>query len=651
MKLRHGNLDRRCQRRTRNHAKNPADSTCRVISRVSLTSRLSLPELRDRSASAAFLFLICAFLLGFSALHPSSACAAAESARETIAKAALEDEAGKKAALLGSLTGQEDEAIAPLLAAWREDSLFIYTTPDGAKVPVLLAGEKDENETQEAFRVDDGKPLLDATGKPMRLVSADLVAVEHDSDLRKVMKDVLDTADLSTPVLAKRLQAIQAMGGAQDPGKLPALRARLDKEKNSRAKVALREAIALIEIEDPGDEVKLAALAELKTIHSLSSIDFVRNTLKSAEAAGKPEVASAARAALEAIESQRAKADFFGTLFRSLSLGSVLLIVALGLAITFGLMGVINMAHGEMIAVGAYTTYVVQCIFGPGWVGSIPTLFWQPIRVSLPGMNLGGMAYDSYFILAIPLSFLAAALVGVGLERGVIRFLYRRPLESLLATWGVSLVLQQLFRLIFGANNVQVSSPAYLSGNWTFNDIIFGWNRVFVIGFAVLIVLGTWLLLTKTPLGLLIRAVMQNRGMAACMGVRTERVNTLTFAFGSGLAGLAGAFLSQIGNVGPSLGQAYIVDSFMVVVVGGVGNLVGTVISGLSIGSVDQFLQQYAPLIASALAQVPGAGGFLQNLAQDSAVFGKILVLVGIILFLQWRPAGLFVTRSRSLED
>ncbi len=226
------------------------------------------------------------------------------------------------------------------------------------------------------------------------------------------------------------------------------------------------------------------------------------------------------------------------------------------------------------------------------------------------------------------MSFLVAALVGILLERCVIRFLYRRPLESLLATWGVSLVLQQMFRLTFGANNVQVYSPAYLSGNWTIFDVILGWNRVFVICFAILIIIGTHMLLTKTPVGLLIRAVTQNRTMAACMGVKTQQVNMLTFAFGAGLAGLAGAFLSQIGNVGPSLGQDYIVNAFMTVVVGGVGNLLGTVISALGIGVIDQSLQQ-----------------ILLN-----PVLGKILVLVGIILFLQWRPAGIFVTKSRSLE-
>jgi urea transport system permease protein len=216
----------------------------------------------------------------------------------------------------------------------------------------------------------------------------------------------------------------------------------------------------------------------------------------------------------------------------------------------------------------------------------------------------------------------------LAIERTVIRFLYRRPLESLLATWGISLVMQQLFRMVFGANNVQVNSPSWLLGHFSLNDVTFDYNRVFVIVFAILIVIGTWLLLTKTPLGLLIRAVMQNRAMASSLGVRTARVNMLTFAFGSGLAGLAGAFLSQIGNVGPSLGQTYIVDSFMTVVLGGVGSIVGTVCSAFGIGTFDEVLQQ----------------------TTGSPVTGKIVVLVGIILFLQWKPGGLFASRSRSLD-
>jgi urea transport system permease protein len=561
-------------------------------------------------------FLITTLLL----LAPALAAA---TPREIIAKAILAPDDTERIAVIGSLVGQSDEAIKPLLAAWREDALFIYTVADGAKVPVQLIGDKDAKEAQEAVRVSDGQPLKTPAGQPLRLVGSELTAVEHDSNLRRAMKVVLDLLDLSTPDVEKRIRAIQTIGFAQSPEKLPALQARLKIETAPKAKLALREAIALIGLKDPSEENKVAALTELRELHTISSTDFLKACLAAPETAEQPKVGAAARAALHAVESHIARVNFFGTIFRGISLGSILLVVALGLAITFGLMGVINMAHGEMIAVGAYTTYVIQNIFGGG-------LALSPFGFSmrLPGLNATGWFYESYFIFAIPLSFLTAAAVGIALERTIIQWLYRRPLESLLATWGVSLFLQQFFRRVFGSNNVQVSSPSYLSSNWTFNDIIFGWNRVFVIGFAIAIVIGVWLVLTRTSLGLLIRAVMQNRSMASCMGVRTERVNMLTFGLGSGLAGLAGAFLSQITNVGPSLGQNYIVDCFMTVVVGGVGNLPGTVVSAFAIGLADQSLQQ-----------------ILLN-----PVLGKIMVLIAIILFLQWRPAGIFVTKSRSLE-
>ncbi len=566
--------------------------------------------------------------------------------RQLIASAVLADDAAKKRELIGQLMGSGDPAIAPLLEAWRTDALFVFAAPDGAKVPVLLVGEKDEAGKQPATRVDTGAPLTDAAGTALRLAAADLTAADHTSSLRRAMKAVLDLADLAAPDPAKRIKAILTIGLAQDVEKLPALKARLGVEPDEAVKRALRESIAIAQLKDASDDMKLAALGELKELTSLASTDFITRALKEAESAQKPTLVRAAKDALRAVEGHRSVVDFFGTLFRGVSLGSILLVAALGLAITFGLMRVINMAHGEMIAIGAYTTYLVQNIFGAGI-----TIPFFGFSLPIFGLNLTGAAYQWYFIAALPLSFVAAALVGIGLERSVIRFLYRRPLESLLATWGVSLVMQQALRLMFGANNVQVSSPVYLSGNWLVNDIIFGWNRVFVIGFAILIVFGMWLVLTKTPLGLLIRASMQNRQMASCMGVRTERVNMLTFGLGSGLAGLAGAFLSQIGNVGPSLGQGYIIDSFMVVVVGGVGSIGGTIISAFGIGGIDQVLQQYLPYVAPGLTWVPGIGSFLQNLAQDAAVFGKILVLAGIILFLQWKPAGLFVTRSRNLED
>lgn len=552
----------------------------------------------------------------------------------------------QKQEILSTLAGQGDPVIRDLLDAWKRDELFVYKPEGGEAVPVLIAGGREAFETAQAFRVSDESLLLGEDGEAIQPTRDNMDRVRHNNRLRRAMKEILDLIDLSSPAASTRLQAVQTLGFSRDLTKLPVLQALLEVEENAGVHQAIRQAIALVQLNQDDRDVRLAAVKELGEIHSLSSTDALSAVLKNATELKDAEMIVATNEALVAIERHRSVVDFVGTIFRGLSLGSILLVVALGLAITFGLMGVINMAHGEMIAVGAYTTYLMQNVFGAGII--IPAF---GLSIGIPGMNLGGWAYELYFVAAIPASFLMAALVGIALERGIIQFLYRRPLESLLATWGVSLVLQQVFKLMFGANNVQVSSPAYLSGNWTVADIVFGWNRVFVIGFAVLIVFGVWLALNKTSLGLLIRAVMQNRGMAGFMGVRTTKVNMLTFGLGSGLAGLAGAFLSQIGNVGPSLGQAYIVDSFMVVVVGGVGNIAGTVISAFGIGGIDQILQQYLPAWAPSLGWVPFIGSFLQNLAQDSSVFGKILVLALIILFLQWRPAGIFATRGRSLED
>jgi len=562
--------------------------------------------------------------ISFLALAALAIASAADSPRGVISSAILATPETRQIEIISSLAGEGDDSIKALLTAWKEDALFLYEPTPGHPVPVQLTGEKDANDTQAAVRVDNGQVLTDAGGRLLRLAGSDLTAVDHTPALRRAMKSVLDLIDLGSPSRTKRLQAIQTIGFSQDADKIPPLEKRLQVETDPTIIRALREAVAVTRLKSPDAAIQLNALGELGKLHSLSSYDLIRTAMRDATKAGKPAVADSAKAVLKVIDEHRAMINFYGTIFRGVSLGSILLIVAIGLAVTFGLMGVINMAHGEMIAVGAYTTYLVENIFGGGI--TIPCF---GLSLSLPGFHAAGWFQQSYFLFALPLSFLAAALVGIGLERSVIRFLYRRPLESLLATWGVSLLLQQFFKLMFGSNNVQVSSPGYLSGNWTINDILFGWSRVFVIGFAGLIVLGVWLVLSKTSLGLLIRAVMQNRNMASCMGVRTERVNMLTFGLGSGLAGLAGAFLSQIGNVGPSLGQNYIVDCFMTVVVGGVGNLLGTIISAFGIGLVDQSLQQ-----------------ILLN-----PVVGKIVVLVGIIFFLQWRPAGIFVTRSRNLDD
>ncbi len=580
------------------------------------------PGLQGKTRRHGFRFYL-SLALAVLVLFPCPAFSAS-TPRQIITAAILEEDDAKKASLLTSLSGVVSPDIAPLLAAWKEDAIYLYKTSDEKVTPVRLSADKDADSKQLATQLIDGTPLKDTAGWPLRVDASDLDTAAHDSNLRTAMKGVLDLQALSDPNPAERILAIGTLGMSQDAAQLPALLLRQTTETDAAAKRALREAIAIIQLKDEQPAARIAALAELKSLASMASYDFIKATLADATSEpAQPAVAASARAALGAIDSHRTTVNTLGTAFRGLSLGSILLLVALGLAITFGLMGVINMAHGEIMVVGAYATYVVQAIFGDG-------LDISPfgMHLPIPGMHLTGAKLDAYFLVALPAAFFSAAAVGILLERTVIQFLYRRPLESLLATWGVSLVLQQLFRLVFGANNVQVYSPAWLSGNWTVNDILFGWNRVFVIGFTIAVVAVVWAVLNRTSLGLLIRAVMQNRQMAACMGVRTERVNMLTFGLGSGLAGLAGAFLSQIGNVGPSLGQSYIVDCFMTVVVGGVGSIAGTVLSALAIGVTDQSLQQYL----------------------GNPVLGKILVLVAIIGFLQWRPTGLLVTKSRSLE-
>ena len=306
------------------------------------------------------------------------------------------------------------------------------------------------------------------------------------------------------------------------------------------------------------------------------------------------------------MQSRLAWGERLGVLFTGASLGSILLLVALGLAITYGLMGVINMAHGELMMIGAYATFVVQNLF----------------RAYLPG------AFDWYVLAAIPVAFLSAALVGAVLERSVIRWLYGRPLETLLATWGISLILMQAVRSFFGAQNVAVENPSWLSGGvQVLPNLTLPYNRIAILVFAAMVLLGVALLISRTRLGLFVRGVTQNRRMAACMGVNTARVDTYAFALGAGIAGLAGCALSQVGNVGPDLGQGYIVDSFMVVVLGGVGQLAGTVYAALGLGVLGKLLEGW-----------------------QGAVLAKIMVLVLIVVFIQKRPQGLFALKGRSAE-
>jgi len=533
--------------------------------------------------------------------------------------------------LLDEVADAGSPLASDVLDAWSMQEVYLYAAPDGTTVPVMLESQQDAEGRSRAIRIDDGQFLKDAAGKELRFGQSDLNAANMDMRLRRAIQRVLNLLALSDPDPDARYSAVNKLGNSQNESFIPLLQTRLAKEKNAYVKKGIEEAIATLQLGDTNAAVQIAAVQQLARLNSIGSLDNLNQLAGNTH--NSPQLAKAIQIAIGSIYNHIWWVNFYGTIFHGLSLGSILLVVALGLAITFGLMGIINMAHGEMIAVGAYTTYVIQNVFGSGFGFNITlpfSIMGKPLAfgLNLPGLNATGWFYQSYFIFAIPLSFIMAALVGLLLERAVIQFLYRRPLESLLATWGVSLALQQIFRMLFGANNVQVNSPNWLLGHFTVDDVSFDYNRIFVIGFAILIVIGTWLLLSKTPLGLLIRAVMQNRPMASCIGVRTNRVNMLTFAFGSGLAGLAGAFLSQIGNVGPSLGQTYIVDSFMTVVVGGVGNIIGTVCSALGIGTADQVLQQLT----------------------GSPVTGKIVVLICIILFLQWKPSGLFAMRSRSLD-
>ncbi len=531
--------------------------------------------------------------------------------REVLAEAVITEDADRQLALVNELAGTTDDVVTRALSAWRVSELFLFETPDGTRIPFLLDPQKDAAEKQKGLRLIDGELIKDAAGQPLAFAVFELTAADTTSRLRKSIKMVLDLFALGNPNPKMRRDAVIKLGQERNPDYLPHFEKRATTETDAAVLAALEEAVALTQTASPNPAQQVKAIQALGEMRSLNGLLFLKELEKEVRAPNStaPEpLRTALRNSVRQIENYMWWGTLVGTAFRGLATAAVLLVAALGLAITFGLMGVINMAHGEIIMIGAYTAFVTQNIF-KSWFGT------------------SGLGFDSYFIAAIAASFVVAALVGLILERGIIRFLYKRPLESLLATWGVSLVLQQIFRHIFGAANVQVDSPSFLSGSFAFHGSPIGFNRIFIIGFALFIVFGTYLLLTRTSLGLQIRAVMQNRAMAACIGVRTDRVNMMTFAFGSGLAGMAGACLSQIGNVGPSLGQNYIVDCFMIVVLGGVGNLVGTVSASLGVGMTNQILEPWL-----------------------GAVLGKILVLTGIILFLQWRPSGLFATRSRSLE-
>jgi urea transport system permease protein len=389
---------------------------------------------------------------------------------------------------------------------------------------------------------------------------------------------------------------------APDPNSIPALDAAIAGEQVASVKVALEQArAAAVLVSDLPEADKLAAIDVIAAIGGRDSLSL----LTALQAKSQGPVKDAAAAAIDRINSSLALWSAAQNVWYGISLGSVLLLAAIGLAITFGVMGVINMAHGEMVMLGAYTTYVVQAV----------------IRANAPYL------FDWSLAIALPLAFLVAGGVGLAIERGIIRFLYGRPLETLLATWGVSLILQQAVRTIFGPTNREVGNPSWMSGAFEIGQLSITWNRLWILCFALAVFALLLFVMKRTPWGLQMRAVTANRRMAASMGIRTPWVDALTFALGSGIAGIAGVALSQIDNVSPNLGQGYIIDSFMVVVFGGVGNLWGTLVGAMSLGILNKFLEPYA-----------------------GAVLGKILVLVLIILFIQKRPRGLFALKGRAVE-
>ena len=509
----------------------------------------------------------------------------------------------------------DPELLRQLAFGESEDKLkaiAVLANGDAEALALLQALRDGEVQTVGESRVllvkDDAATDL-ATGERVTPVPDNRDDIVINNRVRKGLETAIAAMMVSDPDRAVRLTAAKQLQDGADETALPAIERALGKETDPEVKDLLVLTRASIQLASSNKATRLAAIRALAESGNPATKTLLLGILeRRGDTYVEPdtEVRAEADKSLRAVDRRLATAEMIGRIFSGVSLGSILLLAALGLAITYGLMGVINMAHGELIMIGAYATYVVQNL----------------VRSYAPG------AFDAYLAFAVPAAFLAAGAVGMILERSVIRFLYGRPLETLLATWGISLILIQAVRTVFGAQNVQVENPSWMSGGFVaLTSVVLPWSRIVIIVFAAIVLLAMWLLLTRTRLGLFVRAVTQNRAMASCNGVPTRRVDTLAFGLGSGLAGLAGCALSQIGNVGPDLGQSYIVDSFMVVVLGGVGQLAGTAYAALGLGIVDKFLE-----------------------AWSGAVLAKIAVLVFIIIFIQKRPQGLFALKGRTVE-
>ena len=477
----------------------------------------------------------------------------------------------------------------------------------------LLAGKlltvKDQDRLVIGEAIDQDYRIHDAINdEKLGMVSDDQVSkINLTNKLRSHLRKIIGELELNADDPAIRLAAVKAMDKAVDERLLAVFKKRLTIEPDADVKIAIENILLLQQMDSADKNQRLQAIDALKSHDSLDVLNKLK-ALVEKDADGNfletdSDIRNLADAALTKINTRLQLYTAIETVFFGLSLGAVLVLSAIGLAITFGVMGVINMAHGELMMIGAYTTYVIQQL--------------------LP--NQLGLS----IVLAIPAAFIISALVGIAIERGIIRFLYGRPLETLLATFGVSLFLQQTVRSIFSPLNRSVATPEWMSGSWQINDFLsLTWNRFYILIFCLLVFVLLMQILKRTKLGLEVRAVAQNRRMAKAMGIPTAQVDAMTFGLGSGIAGVAGVALSQITNVGPNLGQAYIVDSFMVVVFGGVGNLLGTLVAGFSLGIANKFLEPFA-----------------------GAVLAKILVLVFIILFIQKRPRGLFPQKGRAADS
>ena len=465
-----------------------------------------------------------------------------------------------------------------------------------------LADDAVKTRDDKVFVVRDDKAFDAVTGAALSL-PADAEDVINPNLMRSELDNALAALKLFSKDDKVRAAAIKTLAADNDEARLPLIEKAYAAETVPALKSQLELVRAAIFLGSSDKAKRLEAAAQLAASKNPTTKTILLERIgKETDA----EVKVALQAALTRVEASLEWGNRLGAIFSGISLGSILLLVALGLAITYGLMGVINMAHGELMMIGAYATYVVQGLF----------------QKYLPGM------FDWYLLAAVPVAFMSSALTGAALERSVIRFLYGRPLETLLATWGISLMLQQLVRSIFGAQNVGVENPVWMSGGvQVLGNLSLPYNRLVIIGFAIAVLLGMAWLISKTRLGLFVRGVTQNRPIASCMGVNTARVDTYAFALGSGIAGLAGCALSQVGNVGPDLGQGYIVDAFMVVVLGGVGQLAGTVYAAMGLGILNKFLEGWT-----------------------GAVLAKIAVLVLIIIFIQKRPQGIFAMKGRSAE-